>query len=498
MIDSKLGSWMDSTISLCIYSTSNLLLGMMTIPLKISHGGPDAIGGRDEPTDCHCGLLAQIHQVPGLWQSEHPIQCYMRSEIPLKYLRFSWPPQRTEFCRSSCSCIGDLINLVDWWVRADLTETENRNPSEVAKAHWPLPVGSFILPAGCSAGLPSAVNRCSMKKHDKPWPRSMWRWGIVNGGQWWFNGACWACLVGARVWSVPRISSQNNHDMNFASCAGDFFRNDYRLQALITYRWLCMTQLQDALPEWLLWSQCHRWWKEAEVDGDAPFFLGKGQEMRGHIETVERIFTSKASLRSGRIFGYFWLQNFCPGGMAAKSCTKPGFLMFWCAWLVGQGHPFFFFFGIDQSRPPGWQWPRELWRPGASPHDTCSGGKRGSQMWNSIQRCRPWSVWPRPMPSWSFAGWPRKWWFQWHISSTALLPCLHESWRNWFEIIIESLQSDSLFSSRRCRMFSECDEGWEQTSCITWKIHHSQATMWMMNRDVRWPIKDCMTWLLTN
>ena len=40
--------------------------GMMTIPLKISHGGPDAIGGRDEPTDCHCGLLAQIHQVPGL------------------------------------------------------------------------------------------------------------------------------------------------------------------------------------------------------------------------------------------------------------------------------------------------------------------------------------------------------------------------------------------------------------------------------------------------
>ena len=343
MIDSKLGSWMDSTISFCIYSTSNLLLGMMTIPLKISHGGPDAIGGRDEPTDCHCGLLAQIHQVPGLWQSEHPIQCYMRSEIPLKYLRFSWPPQRTEFCRSSCSCIGDLINLVDWWVRADLTETENRNPSEVAKAHWPLPVGSFILPAGCSAGLPSAVNRCSMKKHDKPWPRSMWRWGIVNGGQWWFNGACWACLVGARVWSVPRISSQTNHDMNFASCAGDFFRNDYRLQALITYRWLCMTQLQDALPEWLLWSQCHRWWKEAEVDGDAPFFLGKGQEMRGHIETVERIFTSKASLRSGRIFGYFWLQNFCPGGMAAKSCTKPGFLMFWCAWLVGQGHPFFFF-----------------------------------------------------------------------------------------------------------------------------------------------------------
>ena len=64
---------------------------------------------------------------------------------------------------------------------------------------------------------------------------------------------------------------------------------------------------------------------------DAPFCLGKGQDMRGHIETVERIFTSKASLRSGRIFGYFWLQNFCPGGMAAKSCTKPGFLMFWCA-----------------------------------------------------------------------------------------------------------------------------------------------------------------------
>lgn len=109
-------------------------------------------------------------------------------------------------------------NLVDWWVRADLTETENRNPSEVAKAHWPLPVGSFILPAGCSAGLPSAVNRCSMKKHAKPWPRSMWRWGIVNGGQWWFNGACWACLVGARVWSVSRISSQTNHDMNFAKC----------------------------------------------------------------------------------------------------------------------------------------------------------------------------------------------------------------------------------------------------------------------------------------
>ena len=30
---------------------------------------------------------------------------------------------------------------------SDLTQTENRNPYEAAKAHWPLPVCSFILPA---------------------------------------------------------------------------------------------------------------------------------------------------------------------------------------------------------------------------------------------------------------------------------------------------------------------------------------------------------------